>query len=482
MVILRLIVRVGSSHRFQWQSFARWAAIPTFLVLSELVPLGRAATFGDFEYAVNGSSVIITSYKGTGGDITIPDTIGDKQVTTIQSAAFDYCTNLTGISIPNVVTNIGNNAFAGCTGLTNVALPGNIGTLGDETFSGCSALTSIGIPNSVTNIGQEVFAQCTSLTNISIPHGVFKIGFGAFNGCNAITRIGIPNSVRDLGQSAFGQCTGLTNVIIPNNFTNFGSMTFQGCTGLRSVTIPDGVTNISSSSFRGCTNLADVKIGNNVATIELWAFAQCSGLTNITIPKNVTRVLDNAFGACTNLTLALFEGNVPTSDTYNVFRDTTNVTVYYRAGTTGWHPNFAGRPTALWGPSFKDWAKVVGLLEKFPDSSSETDDADKDGLSNLQELQAGTDPIEPNSVLSFESTPRPNDLTDADKTPIGFRQYAIYVQTVPGRAYRIERASKIRGTWSGTISPISFTATTTQKRILVTEFALQEYFRVVLVP
>ena len=50
--------------------------------------LSHAAVYGDFDYRDNGTTITITRYNGTGGDIIIPDTIDGKPVTTIGSYAF----------------------------------------------------------------------------------------------------------------------------------------------------------------------------------------------------------------------------------------------------------------------------------------------------------------------------------------------------------------------------------------------------------
>ena len=79
-------------------------------------------------------------------------------VTCIGGDAFESCTSLTSITIPNSVMEIGGwYAFQGCTSLKNVTIPNSVGYIGDCAFADCTSLTSITIPGSVTYIGDRAF-------------------------------------------------------------------------------------------------------------------------------------------------------------------------------------------------------------------------------------------------------------------------------------------------------------------------------------
>lgn len=144
----------------------------------------------------------------------------------IADSAFYNCTGLRSITIPNSVTSIGTAAFESCNNLTNIYITDiaawcNISGLFYLMYYGSSnknlyinneLVTSITIPNGVTAISSSAFRGCTGLTTVTIPNSVTSIGAGAFLGCTGLTSITIPNSVKSIGNSAFENCTGLTSI------------------------------------------------------------------------------------------------------------------------------------------------------------------------------------------------------------------------------------------------------------------------------
>ena len=58
------------------------------------------------------------------------------------------------------MTSIGGGAFEDCTGLTSIAIPDSVTSIDGSLFRGCTGLTSITIPDSVTSIGGYAFGDC----------------------------------------------------------------------------------------------------------------------------------------------------------------------------------------------------------------------------------------------------------------------------------------------------------------------------------
>lgn len=284
----------------------------------------EAATTEDglFEYELDtywtGSDyrngVRITRYKGPdSGEVVIPKTIGGYEVKWIggewEDKAFQGCTGITSIVIPDSVISIGESAFSGCTSLTEIVIPDSvteiIGRIGSEyyggAFVGCTSLAEIVIPDSVTKIGGSAFLGCTSLSKVDLPKNLTTIESYTFSDCTSLTEITIPDSVTSIGVYAFSGCTSLAEIDIPDSITEIWWRAFSGCTSLAEITIPDSVTSIGNSAFEGCTSLSKVDLPKNLAMIEGYTLSGCTSLKKIIIPDSVTSIGGSAFSNCISL-------------------------------------------------------------------------------------------------------------------------------------------------------------------------------------
>ena len=290
------------------------------------------------------------------GDVVIPESIITEgtsySVTSIGESAFDGCSELTSVTIPNSVKLIAFRAFCGCTGLTSVTIPNSVTSIGDGAFYGCSGLTSVTFnAENCTDMGDSsilhVFGGCTNLTTLTIGDKVSTIPYCAFYGCSGLTSVTIPNSVTSIGGGAFYGCSGLTSVIFnAEKCTEMGSdygSVFSGCTNLTTLTIGDKVTIIPDRAFSGCSGLNSVTVDknngsydsrdncnaiiesltnelvvgcknttipNSVTSIGEYAFYHCTGLTSVTIPNSVTSIGEFAFSDCSGLTSVTIPNSV----------------------------------------------------------------------------------------------------------------------------------------------------------------------------
>ena len=106
----------------------------------------------------------------------------------------------------NVEVTIGN-GYTGAViipdNVTHNGVSYSVTDIGEYAFNGCSNLTSVYIPNSVVSIGRASFQSCTGLKSIEIPNSVESIGESSFYGCSGLTEIKIPNSVKEIRGAAF---------------------------------------------------------------------------------------------------------------------------------------------------------------------------------------------------------------------------------------------------------------------------------------
>lgn len=296
----------------------------------------------------NDNAVEIIDYSGTDTEITIPEEIDGKKVTSIGLYAFRDCSSLNNITIPEGVTSIWSFAFYNCSSLSSIMLPAGVTYIGHSTFSGCSRLSSITLPAGVTYIGRYAFQGCSRLSSITIPASVTSISGDAFMGCSSLTGIEVAEDnqnyqsidgvlfdkagkrlircpggkkgsysvsagVTNIDDFAFSGCSSLTGIEVTEDNQNYQSVDgvlfnkagteLIACPGGKkgSYSVPEGVTSIVDEAFRDCSSLSSITIPEGVTSIGNFAFSECRSLSSITIPEGVTSIGHWAFSECRSL-------------------------------------------------------------------------------------------------------------------------------------------------------------------------------------
>ena len=286
----------------------------------------------EMSFALNddGTGYVLTDIgECTDKKIFIPESFKGLPVIAIGSSAFEKCTTVQRITIPDSVVSIGVDAFSQCTALKRVNFGENsqLTAIADSAFSECTSIKTFEIPDGVTSIGSGAFSSCTSLTGITIPDSIECIGFDAFINCTSLI-YNLYGNAKYLGNKN-NSFVVLTESISKNiNFCMIHENTkiiyhysFRNCESLTSISIPESLTSIGYAAFRNCSSLTDVYFDRNsqLTNIDDEAFFNCISLKNFTIPDTVTSIGHTVFSNCISLNYAVYDEALYIGSTENPY-------------------------------------------------------------------------------------------------------------------------------------------------------------------
>lgn len=295
----------------------------------------------------------------------------EAMVTTIGENGLSYSDYIVKVTIPASVLSIGYNAFASCTNLYDVDIAG-VSEIGDYAFDNCTSLERIEIPETITSIGRFTFWRCANLTIIRIhaytgtisqepwgatssivsviwdgydpskisvvildsnyndtnsvvycvsvsdavaavnnsagallgvyvglSSGITVIDSGAFAGSAKIGRF-IQGSVTDIGSGAFYNNTALKYIELSDGLISIGDGAFNS-TIIEELNVPDTLETWGHAVIQNCARITEFKIPLCVTELESSGFLNCSRLSSVTITENVTTIKQNAFHSTPSL-------------------------------------------------------------------------------------------------------------------------------------------------------------------------------------
>lgn len=319
----------------------------------------------------DGVSVTITGYSGTGGAVTIPDTINGLTVVAIGNNSIWFNTNITSLTVTNDTISIGSQSFLRSSVLTNVVLGSGVTNIGFEAFAYINSLLNISVDPAnpyyssvggvLFNREQTMLIQCPAgLTgSYTVPSTVTCIGTNAFYYCSFITDVTLSDSVTNIQDHGFDDC-GMTNIYLGTNLTWIGSNAFLQ-SGLSSVSIPASVSSIGAAPFRFCGGLPAIAVDpqnpnysstngvlmdkNQTTILECpggkpgtfafpttamnvgsLAFYGCSKLTNVFIPEGLVTISDFGFDSA-NLRNVQLPDSLKSIGNYAFYLDNLNAMI-----------------------------------------------------------------------------------------------------------------------------------------------------------
>lgn len=332
--------------------FSRMFALMAALVFALSASAYDFVANGFYYNITSSNTVEVTSNPSQySGDVTIPSTVTYSgktyQVTAIAEGAFQSCTDLTAVIIPNTVITIRQDAFNGCSALEQVIIGSGVAAIGGGAFKNChySALVCLATTppaiesdsfdvwyysgNAATQVKYYVPEGCVSAYETaegwsSFKWYIYEFTFDFF--VNDLFYKITGDRTVEVALNPFGPRSYIGSVSIPlmtsyngtvYRVTGIGDMAFQECTYLTGVTIPTSVTYIGEQAFNFCGGLTSIDIPNSVTTIGNFAFSLCFSLTSVAIGSGVTSIGDAILGGCTALANITVASGNPVYDSRN---------------------------------------------------------------------------------------------------------------------------------------------------------------------
>lgn len=113
------------------------------------------------------------------------------------------------IRFPLSLSEIGKNAFKNCTGLKSIYFGSHwtFNCIKDGAFENCTTLTEVEIPDGCQQIGNSVFKGCTGIKYLRVNNGLNMIGASAFEGCTDLRYADLKKCYNlEIGEKAFADC------------------------------------------------------------------------------------------------------------------------------------------------------------------------------------------------------------------------------------------------------------------------------------
>ncbi len=161
-------------------------------------------------------------------------------------------------------------------------------------FEGCTKLTSVTVPEGVRKIYSKAFYECTSLKYLYLPDTLENTPNELIGKCNQLERIRLPEG---FNTEELFLMTSLKKIIIEGSIKEISRETFRGPFRghkIAEVTLPDSLEIIGYAAFESNNAIISLVLPDKVTTINARAFAD-STLENITLPKSVNYIGYHAF-------------------------------------------------------------------------------------------------------------------------------------------------------------------------------------------
>ena len=280
-----LVVPMEALENYQsstpWSNFG---TIKAFTDIAETYPIYIDGIY--YQLFADGTAKVVSGATAYTGSVTIPESVShdgkEYSVTTIAEKAFQGCSGLTGVDIPESVKTIGDYAFSGCNNMTQVTVA----------WLSPLAINSTVFPNRA-NCTLYVPQGCQALYQAADYWKEFKEIIDPTIDDDSVDGIFYTYDTEKYTATVTGAKSDLQEVNIPDNVTYEGRVytvtkiaraAFQDH-DMAAVIVPFTMKEIGYDAFRGCKNLVSMKVRSYYEYMQqlVSPFVVQEGITNVDV-------------------------------------------------------------------------------------------------------------------------------------------------------------------------------------------------------
>ena len=241
----------------------------------------------------------------------------------LSNSPFQGCTALKTVVLPEGYKEIPNNFLKNITSIESFDIPDSVTVIGYYAFNGCTNLADLEMPEKLEKLSSTAL-QGTAITKLTLPESLKVVTTDQKNETSA-ENFSLTGQNSKASYPALQELTVNTDIPV---VAGYGAVYSDiGVSTLEKVTIGEKVTTIPDQAYYGCAALTTVVFpeeGNSsLTTIGVKAFSQYSNTPmnlegDIIQPSTVTTIGEAAFGG-TKLKSVTMEAPAETDETENYY-------------------------------------------------------------------------------------------------------------------------------------------------------------------
>ena len=182
-----------------------------------------------FVFYIDENDISLIGYYGIDKALELPDGLNGKEYV-VGDSAFSKA-DIESVIVPSSVTKIGGYAFNECTYLNTIILPDTPILIDTDAFYESAYYENTeNWDNAILYIGKHLIkADSKNIPEeVTVKDGTLTVGKYAFSGCKTLKKVTIPDSVLRIVEKAFSNCEALVTVELPDSIIYMDYSAFVG--------------------------------------------------------------------------------------------------------------------------------------------------------------------------------------------------------------------------------------------------------------